>query len=89
MLIAAIIAAPCVQSTPVDAGEPAPCDGILISIERAKAAIACKREVELRKTFECEPCPACPKPTKDRSVEIASASFVSGLVLGLLLFFAR
>jgi hypothetical protein len=51
MLVAAIIAAPCVQSTPVDAGKPAPCDGILISIERAKAAIACKREVELRKTL--------------------------------------
>jgi hypothetical protein len=89
MLGAVFFAAQCAQSTPIDQGKPSPCDGIVISVERAKKAIACEREVELRKTFECAPCPACPDPPQDRSVEIASASFVTGLVFGLLLFFAR
>lgn len=89
MLTVALLSAPCVSSSALDQGKPAPCDGVLISAERAKEAIACKRELELRKTFECDPCPACPEPEPSRSVQIASASFVTGLVFGLLLFFAR
>ena len=89
MLGAVFLAAQCAQSTPIDQGKPAPCDGIVISVERAKKAIACEREVELRKTFECAPCPSCPTPPKDRSIEYATASFLSGFVLGLLLFLVR
>ena len=89
MLAVVLLSAPCVSSAAVDQGETVPCDGVLISAKRAKEAIACKREVELRKTFECDPCPACPEPPQDSSVQIASASFVTGLVFGLLLFFSR
>lgn len=89
MLAAVVLAAPCVTSAAVDQGDTVPCDGVLISAKRAKEAIACKREVNLRRTFECEPCPACPDPKPSRSVEIASASFVTGLIFGLLLFFSR
>ncbi len=89
MLAAIVMAAPCVASAAIDQGETANCDGVLISVKRAKEAIACAREVELRKTFECAPCPACPDPPQDRSVQIASASFVTGLVFGLLLLFVR
>jgi len=89
MLALLVMASPCVQSTPIDQGKPSPCDGIVISVERAKKAIACEREVELRKTFECAPCPSCPTPPEDRSIEYATASFLSGFVLGLLLFLVR
>tara|TARA_R100000664_G_C2645838_1_gene68691 strand:- start:133 stop:402 length:270 start_codon:yes stop_codon:yes gene_type:complete len=89
VLAAVLLAAPCVTSAAVDQGDTVPCDGVLISAKRAREAIACKREVELRKTFECDPCPACPEPAPDRTVQIASASFVTGLVFGLLLFFSR
>lgn len=89
MLAVVLLSAPCVSSAAVDQGETVPCDGVLISAKRAAEAIACKREVELRKTFECDPCPACPEPEPSRSVQIASASFVTGLVFGLLLFFSR
>jgi len=89
MLAVVLLSAPCVSSAAVDQGETVPCDGVLISAKRAKEAIACKREVELRKTFECDPCPACPEPAPDRTVQIASASFVTGLIFGLLLFFSR
>ena len=46
-------------------------------------------EVELRKTFECAPCPSCPEPKKDETVAIATASFFAGFVLGLTLFLVR
>ncbi len=84
-----ILAAPCIASAAIDQGQKAECDGVLISAQRAKEAVACKRELNLRRTFECDPCPACPEPKPSRSVEIASASFVTGLVFGLLLFFSR
>lgn len=91
MLVAAamIIAAPCSASAPIDEGQAAPCSGFIISTERAKEAISCKRELNLRKTFECDPCPACPNPQKDETVAIATASFFSGFVLGLLLLVIR
>ena len=89
MLAVVLLSAPCVSSAAVDQGDTVPCDGVLISAKRAREAVACKREVELRKTFECDPCPACPQPKPSRSVQIASASFVTGLVFGLLLFFSR
>ena len=89
MLAVVLLASPCVSSAAVDEGDTVPCDGVLISAKRAREAIACKREVELRKTFECDPCPACPEPEPSRSVQIASASFVTGLIFGLLLFFSR
>tara|TARA_R100000664_G_C2705506_1_gene104284 strand:+ start:549 stop:809 length:261 start_codon:yes stop_codon:yes gene_type:complete len=84
-----IFAVPCVASAALDQGEKAQCDGILISAQRAKEAVACKREVELRKTFECAPCSACPECKKTETMTIATASFFSGFVLGLLLFFVR
>jgi hypothetical protein len=84
-----IIAAPCVASAALDQGQKAECDGILISAQRAKEAVACAREVELRKTFECAPCPACPECDKPETMQIATASFFSGFVLGLLLLLVR
>jgi len=84
-----ILPAPCIASQAVDQGQPAPCDGVLISTERARQAVADKREVNLRRTFECDPCPACPEPPPDRTKEVASASFFAGFVLGLLLLFVR
>jgi hypothetical protein len=84
-----ILSAPCVVSQAVDQGQPAPCDGVLISAERAREAVADKREVNLRRTFECDPCPACPESPPDRTREVASASFFAGFVLGLLLLFVR
>ncbi len=87
MLIALLTS--CTISQPIDRGQPAPCDGVLISAERAKQAVADKREVELRKTFECAPCPSCPEPKKDETVAIATASFFAGFVLGLTLFLVR
>jgi hypothetical protein len=84
-----ILAAPCVASAAIDQGEKAKCDGILISAQRAKEAIACEREVEIRKTFECDPCPACPECDHQPVMQIATASFFSGFVLGLLLLFVR
>ena len=87
MLIALLTS--CTISQPLDRGQPAPCDGVLISTERAKQAVADKREVELRKTFECAPCPSCPEPKKDETVAIATASFFAGFILGLTLFLVR
>lgn len=86
MLAAIIMAAPCTASAPIDAGKVAPCDGVLISATRAQQAIADKREVNLRRTFECAPCPDCPK---DDGMRTAAASFFSGFVLGLLLILVR
>ena len=82
-----MLLAPCVASAPLDAGKRAACDGILISAERAKSAIKCKREVDLLRTFECDPCPDCPEPVP--YMQVATASFFSGFVLGLLLFLVR
>lgn len=84
-----LLAAPCVSSAPIDKGNVAPCDGVLISAARARQAIADKREVNILRTFDCDPCPACPDPPKDDSVKIASASFATGFVLGLLLLVMR
>tara|TARA_R100000664_G_scaffold30464_1_gene43063 strand:- start:7730 stop:7990 length:261 start_codon:yes stop_codon:yes gene_type:complete len=82
-----ILAVPCVVSVALDEGQKAKCDGILISAEKAKEAVACKRELNIRRTFECDPCPACPESKQQPTLTIASASFFSGLVLGILLFF--
>jgi hypothetical protein len=84
-----ILPAPCVASQVVDQGYPAPCDGVLISAERARQAVADKREVNLRRTFECDPCPACPELPPCKTSEVASASFFAGFVLGLMLLLVR
>jgi hypothetical protein len=84
-----LMAAPCVVSAPLDAGQRAECDGILISAKRAQEAVACKRELDLRRTFECDPCPDCPEPKPCEQMQIATASFFSGFVLGLLLLLVR
>ena len=84
-----ILSAPCVVSVALDQGQKAKCDGILISAERAKSAVACKRELEIRRDFKCEPCPSCPDCKQPPMAKIASASFLSGFVLGLLLFLVR
>jgi len=89
VLALALLAAPCVSSAPLDAGQVAECDGVLISAARARQAVADKREVNILRTFDCDPCPDCPDLPKDDSVKIASASFVSGFVLGLLLLVMR
>jgi len=81
-----IFAAPWIASAAIDQGQKAHCDGVLISAQRAKEAVACKRELNLRRTFECQPCPDLPE---DRTTQIASASFAAGLVLGLLLLLVR
>ena len=84
-----IFAAPCVASAALDQGQKAQCDGILIRAQRAKDAVACKRELNLRRTFECEPCPACPECEQPQTMKMVTASFFSGFVLGLLLFLVR
>ena len=84
-----IVAIPCVVSSAINEGEKAECDGLLISAQRAKEAVACKRELDFRRTFECDPCPKCPECPESETMKIATASFFSGFVLGLLLFFAR
>jgi len=89
MLAVVIMAAPCVSSSALDEGKLAPCDGVLISAKRARQAIADQKELELRKTFECAPCPPCQEPKKDDAFSVATASFFSGFVLGLLLFLVR
>lgn len=84
-----ILLAPCVVSAPLDGGTKAPCDGILISAQRAREAITCKRELKLRRAFRCDPCPACPEPEPCQTATTVAASFLSGFVLGLLLFLVR
>ena len=84
-----ILAVPCVASSAINQGQKAACDGILISAQRAKAAVACKRELNILRTFECDPCPAGPDCPKSETMKIATASFLSGFVLGLLLFLVR
>lgn len=89
-MIGLALAAPCVASAPLDAGQTAACDGVLISAARARRAVADAREVELRRQHECPAVPACPEPpTVDSHVTVATASFFTGFVLGLLLFLAR
>lgn len=84
-----VLAVPCVVSVAIDEGERAKCDGLLISAERAKAAVACKRELEIRRREKCAPCPTCPACKQPPTMEIATASFASGFLLGLLLFLVR
>ena len=84
-----IIAAPWVASSAINEGDKAACDGLLISAQRAKEAVACKRELDVLRTFECDPCPECPECPESETIKIASASFFSGFVLGLLLFLMR
>ena len=84
-----LLAAPCVSSAPLDSGQVAACDGVLVSAARARQAVADSREVNILRTYECDPCPECPAPPKDETVVVASASFLAGVVFGLLLLVMR
>ena len=89
-MIGLLLAAPCAASVPLDAGQRAGCDGVLISADRAKRAVADAREVKIRRQHACPACPACPEPQSvEGEIATASASFVAGLLLGLLLVFVR
>ncbi len=89
LIVAMLIAAPCSSSAPIDEGKPAPCSGLLISVERAKAAIVCKRSLAVLSEHRYEACLPCPKTDDAEMIKIASASFFTGFILGLLLLVVR
>lgn len=71
MMLWVLLAGPCEIAAPIDAGEVAPCAGVLVTADQARQAIKDRRELKVRQVFscpECPKCPACPPPPPRPSV---------------------
>ena len=79
------LSAPCSSAAPIDAGEPAPCAGVLVTTEQARQAIKDRRELKVRRAFSCPECPRCPAcPPPPRRAPVLSWT-LGGVIVGALL----
>ena len=88
--VMAAMVSPCTIARPLDSGEIAPCDGVLISAGQARAAVKDREELKVRRAFacpECPRCPACPEPRRSYTPHWTLAGVLTGIVLALTLRF--
>jgi hypothetical protein len=80
-----LIGSPCSQAAPIDAGELAPCSGVIVTTQQARDFVKSREELAVRRAFKCPacpPCPTCPPPPPAPSVvSWALGGVVAGAIL--------
>jgi hypothetical protein len=89
LVAALILMSPCSAAASLDAGQVAPCSGVLLSADQVRQALTDRAEVKARRAVKCAECPACPKakPPKTMSWAFGGAivGALSSAVIGLIL----
>jgi hypothetical protein len=81
LCLALLIAQPCVSASALDAGQPAPCSGVLLSSDQVRDSLKEREELKVRRAFKCKACPACPAcPPKPKTdvIRWAAVAFAAG-----------
>lgn len=84
MLALILLASPCSQASPIDAGEVANCSGILATTKQIKEAVITKQRLKALEAIPCPVCPPCLSCPKERPQRLTPWIFGSAFAGGLI-----
>jgi hypothetical protein len=89
LVAALILMSPCASATSLDAGQVAPCSGVLLSADQVRQALTDRAEVKARRDVKCVECLPCPKIEKPKTMTWAFGGAIVGAlssaIVGLIL----